>query len=537
MAAHTPAADIESPRDLHPLTPADWAIAGGILLFWLATYVRTLAPSLLLGDSAEFQTLSYTLGMTHPTGYPVYLLLGKLFTLLPVGSIAYRVSLLSAVSGALALALSYLLVTVLTGRRLAALPGAFLLGAVNIYWSQAVIAELYSPAAAFTAGILLLVLLWRAGHGDRYLFVAGLLGGLSLGVHNTVALTAPAILLYLAVSAPKRQSWSMATAGALIGFSLTLGFFLILDGLDSPSGYYNSVVRPSLSTWDMTAADFDSAFERLRFLATARQFQLFMFSEPISSLLGKALDYITFLRGPYAIAGLALTAIGLVALLVWQWREGVLVWTALLTMLGFLLNYHVYDIAVFFIPAMIVVLAAASSGIAFLMRGVDWLANHVGCLPDRWMPYAARLGAYALLLIVVVQTSPSLLEGWAMGHLPVTEAIDPEYPYPVYQPELPLNLARLVVNHLEDDAIVFTDWDMLYTYYYVAHIEQGRTGIRFHETYPQDGVETVAASALALIDASLETHPVYFTDPPTELRQIYHFRRVQSGVPLYQIQE
>ena len=46
----------------------------------LALYIRTLAPSLLWGDSAEFQTLSYTLGMTHPSGYMTQIMLGKLFT-------------------------------------------------------------------------------------------------------------------------------------------------------------------------------------------------------------------------------------------------------------------------------------------------------------------------------------------------------------------------------------------------------------------------------------------------------------------------
>ena len=130
-----PSTENRSPHGLHRLAPADWAIAGAILALWLAIYIRTLAPSLLLGDSAEFQTLSATLGMTHPTGYPVYLLAGKLFTLLPVGAIPARVSLLSAVCGALALGLLYLLVIVLTGRRLAALPGPLLLGGVGVFWS------------------------------------------------------------------------------------------------------------------------------------------------------------------------------------------------------------------------------------------------------------------------------------------------------------------------------------------------------------------------------------------------------------------
>src|SRR5215207_4794535 len=81
----------------------------------LALYIRTLAPSLLWGDSAEFQTLSYTLGMTHPSGYMTQIMLGKLFTYIPVDNIAYRVNLMSAFFGALAVAQVYLIVRMLGG--------------------------------------------------------------------------------------------------------------------------------------------------------------------------------------------------------------------------------------------------------------------------------------------------------------------------------------------------------------------------------------------------------------------------------------
>src|SRR5215212_10615094 len=94
---------------LRPLSKQDISISALLATGALALYVRTLAPALLLGDGAEFQILAATLGIAHPTGYPIYLLLGKLFTWLPIGSIAYRVNLLSASAGALALALLYLI--------------------------------------------------------------------------------------------------------------------------------------------------------------------------------------------------------------------------------------------------------------------------------------------------------------------------------------------------------------------------------------------------------------------------------------------
>jgi len=84
-------------NDIPEPDSTDYKFALAIGVCALAMYVRTLAPDVLYSDSAEFQTLAYTLGMTHSTGYPVYLLLGRLLGFLPIGSPAWRINLLSAV--------------------------------------------------------------------------------------------------------------------------------------------------------------------------------------------------------------------------------------------------------------------------------------------------------------------------------------------------------------------------------------------------------------------------------------------------------
>jgi len=87
-------------------------IAGMLFIAGLALYIATLAPSVvtIFDDSLEFQLITYQLGIAHPTGYPLYTLLGKLFTFIPVGNVAYRVNLMSAVFGAATVALTYLLI-------------------------------------------------------------------------------------------------------------------------------------------------------------------------------------------------------------------------------------------------------------------------------------------------------------------------------------------------------------------------------------------------------------------------------------------
>ena len=171
----------------------DLWIAVIISLLGLAAYVRTLAPDILYGDSAEFQTLAYTLGVTHSTGYPTYLFLGRLVGFLPISNPAWRISLLSAICAAITLAGVYLLARYFTKNRVGPALGALALGISYTFWSQAIIAEVYTPGMAFTVIVMLLLMHWLAEskRGNLALFIAALTAGIGFGVHASVWLIAP----------------------------------------------------------------------------------------------------------------------------------------------------------------------------------------------------------------------------------------------------------------------------------------------------------------------------------------------------------
>ena len=100
-----------------------------LFLLFLALYVRTAAPSVLSGDSAEFQMAAPLLGVPHPTTYPLYVLLGKLATLvIPFGDLAWRVTIVSSVCAALAVGLFFGIARQLTASAPAALVGSLALG-------------------------------------------------------------------------------------------------------------------------------------------------------------------------------------------------------------------------------------------------------------------------------------------------------------------------------------------------------------------------------------------------------------------------
>ncbi len=521
--------DQRSGCNLPNLTPLDAALAVLVALTGLLMYARTLAPSLLYGDSAELQTLSYTLGMSHPTGYPIYLLLGKLFTLLPVSNVAYRVNLLSAVFAALTLAQVYWIVRLLSGWRIAALGSALLLALSPLFWWHAVVAELYDVAAALIAAVILLVLLWRRSDDWRFLFLAGLLGGLSLGVHNTVALAAPAVLIYLLLTAGKRSAWVGAIAGAACGLGLVLAAFLFLDWLDVPSSYYNAVARPSLSVWNLSESDFESPLQRLSFILAARQFRGFFFNVPLSMMLERLQEYFAL-----PIQDLVMLVVGCLALFFrrWDsqaggWREGLLLLVAYLTFLGFAISYNVYDYYVFYIPSILVVHLWVGLALSAIFDGLAALLGRLlGQISMRNFRLAGAMG-FLLVLALCWPARSDLSAAWQDGYAPFMQEWEI---YPLESPELAQMRAKVVASKLEDNAIVFTDWDMLYAYYYVAHIEQGRTGIVFHETYPQEGVEQIADSAVAYIEANLGQRPIYFTGFVAELTHNYRFQRVAQGL-------
>ena len=120
----------------------------GGLVYW-----ATLAPGLITKLYATFDTDKYhaivpALGIPHHPGYPIYMLLGWLFTLLPIGTIAGRVNLLSAVAGGVAIALACALMRRLGVRRIIAGAVALSFGFGLVFWKNAVVAEVYTLASA-----------------------------------------------------------------------------------------------------------------------------------------------------------------------------------------------------------------------------------------------------------------------------------------------------------------------------------------------------------------------------------------------------
>lgn len=156
-----------------------------------ALYVATLAPDVLAADSGELQTVAAQLGVAHPPGFPLYVMVAHLFTrALPFVSAAYAVNLFSAVTSAIAIGLVYRCVNLVTDRHLPAIIASLALATATTYWSQATTANVRSLTGLFAALIFLTLIHYRGAvanrdtaSADRWLMTAALSMGFGLTHH------------------------------------------------------------------------------------------------------------------------------------------------------------------------------------------------------------------------------------------------------------------------------------------------------------------------------------------------------------------
>ncbi|MBI2845883.1 MAG: DUF2723 domain-containing protein [Chloroflexi bacterium] len=194
----------------------------------LAIYIYTLAPSVLPADSGEFQFVSYILGIAHPPGYPLYTLLGKLFTFIPVGDVAYRVNLFSAVIAAATLVLINRALRLVTGSSFAGVLGALVLGGSTTFWAQATTANIRMLNTFFATLILFAAVSYAHQKSQRGLILLAASIGLGITHHLSLLLIVPAVLVYLWLADREILKRSPRLIKAGLAFLASLLFLLYI---------------------------------------------------------------------------------------------------------------------------------------------------------------------------------------------------------------------------------------------------------------------------------------------------------------------
>jgi hypothetical protein len=215
------------------------ALAAAVSAF--VVYGLTLLPGVSVGDWAEMQKAPPALDIAHPTGYPTYVLLGKLWSFLPIGSVAFRMNLLSAVYAAVAVGLTVLILGRLGVRPTLAWASAMLLAFTGTLWGEATVADENTLQLALVALLLWLALRWRDERRPADLRLAALVGGLALGNHLLSLGVVPFVAVYMTWVARSelRQRWREAVAAIGIGLAALFVYaYIPLRALAGPPQLY-----------------------------------------------------------------------------------------------------------------------------------------------------------------------------------------------------------------------------------------------------------------------------------------------------------
>lgn len=360
----------------------------GVLAFGL--YVRTLAPSVafIFDDTLELQYVVPRLGIIHQTGYPLYALLGKLFTLLvPLNDPAFRLNLFSALMGALAVGMMYLVLRHLLVHRWAAIVGAATFAVGQTFWSQAVIAETYTTQMLIVAGLLYLALVWREeveqgsiGRARVRFYGLAFLVGIGLTHHRLIILLYPALLVYIVLvlrsaGADFRRLGMFVRAAILLVLPLVLYLYLPLRGaVGSADGEYVNTLQ-GFWAWIM-----------------AQQYTVFLTGNPLQ-VQRDAAYYISLFMAQFGSVGLALAAVGVVWMLR-RPREFVLLALALIFEAGFAFNYRVENVYVHFLTTFLLLAA-------FVGAGADGLLTVISDFGLKISDFKPAVAAMALLLALM----------------------------------------------------------------------------------------------------------------------------------------
>ena len=326
-------------------------------------YIQTLAPGVWGFDSAELATGVFTWGIVHPPGYPLYLIIGKIFAfLVPIKDLAYRLNLMSAFFAAITVYLVYLVIQQVTGKRLAAWVGAGFFAVSNQFWQMAIVAEVYTLHTFFLALNLLLVLHWhKTGHW-RFIYAFAFSFGLSLANHTTGLLFAPGFLLLILSTSTTFLSnwrkWLLASFFFLLG--LIPYIYLPLRTLANPElDYVKAYYGIDLTT-----------LKGIFWMVSGQAYRFFAFGYPLSEVFNEGVRFIGLLWRNYFGIGVLLGVIGFT----WKWsKKWKLNIGLLLIFLGntiFFINYRVLDKDTMFLPAYLVWAIWAGEGISYLSAGL-----------------------------------------------------------------------------------------------------------------------------------------------------------------------
>ncbi|TEU08050.1 MAG: DUF2723 domain-containing protein [Anaerolineales bacterium] len=499
-----------SPISLARPARASWLpLAVGAVSLWL--YVSTAAPGLSWAnegaDGGDLIAAAMNWGVPHPSGYPTYCLLARLYALLPLGPIARRFNLFSATMAAAAVGLVCLCTLRVLHRASGretwldaaiGLASALAFAAGPTLWSQSTITEVYALHTFFLALCLYLGLREDLLTRSRHWSALGLAFGLGVGVHLTLLLMLPGLAFLVCQKRTRRHLFALA-AGTSLGLAIYIYLPLAARG------------HPLVNWGD------PSSWSGLWWVLSGKLYHPYAFALAPGHLLSRVGAWARLLVQQYTVLGVALAVLGFGSWIQRRWSN----W-ALATGVTFV-AYTVYAIAYDTADSYLYLIPTYLVAALWMAEGARTIAvDLMGGRPERWrigialtlvvltgIPFYSALRHYDRLDVSDDRTA----EEWTdevLGQLPEGALLITSQDRHTFA----LDYAQWVEQRRQDLMVI--DGDLIHYDWYIAQINQ---------RHPSSGELERRASLTQLISANLGKRAVYLATPREDVTSTYQTNR------------
>ena len=340
--------------------------AASLFVLTFLVYLKTLAPGVVGFDSAELVTGVYTQGIVHPTGYPTYLLLGKLFSNLPFGNSAFRINLMSAFFASLSVVLLYFVLQRLLKDWKFAWLGALFFAFSNYFWQMALVAEVYTLHTFFLSLNLLWVLRWHQDGDFKNLYAFALCMGLSMTNHVSSAIFMPGFA-WLILSSPNWK-WPQVKTWFKLGGLFVLG---LLPYLYFP---IRAASHPTLNYADTYYEVNLTTLKGMWWMISGEAYQFYTFAYSLRQIPQEIFRFLGYLWRNFFGVGFFFGLLGIYQL--WKTNKHILTGFFLVFIANafFFINYAVYDKDTMFLPAYLAWAIFCAYGMLMIYKWLeDWV--------------------------------------------------------------------------------------------------------------------------------------------------------------------
>jgi len=440
-------------------------------------YFSTQAPTVLLIDSGELAVTCYTLGIAHPTGYPLYTLLGRIFCLLPIKDIIFRVNFLSSVIVSFSNLFLFLTFLILGEKILkkqndahiiwGSLVGALIFAFTPTLWSQATSNEVYALNIFFCSLIIFLVLKWQnhptlqlhsgsalskvevPKKNPKLLYLLVFLYGLSFGNHMSTVLLFPALIFIILKTEGRSifEKKKIITFASLFLLGISIYLYLFIRSSQNP-----------IFNWG-DPKSFSNFFRHV----SGWQYQVWMFSSSLDQLLKNFSNYLKILHSQFPFYILPLSLWGVFKVL--KREKMLLVFLLLILILDVLygINYTIPDIDPYFLKSFLVISIFTGIGIFSFFQLLEKLST----LSKQNLVFRKVLFNGIIILLALI---------------PLIFCVENFFYQNQRKNFFAYDYAKNILRSVKKDAIILTNiWDHYSPWLYLRFVKNLRPDVKFLE--------------------------------------------------------